>query len=539
MPDISYREVLRGILCCSKTAVLRLVYEEGLQMKITDLEQFNRIMIQCHDNPDADTIASGYGLYCYFRSKGRAVRLVYSGRNQIQKSNLKLMVEKLELPVEYISTRQAAALEPQELLITVDCQYGAGNVTKLAAERIATIDHHQVETEITEWSEIRPELGSCSTLVWKLLAEEGFEIDGQSGLGTALYYGLYSDTNQFSELHNPLDMDMIDALPVDNGLITLFRNSNISLKELEIAGIALIRYSYNDDYEFAVIKSQPCDPNILGLISDFLLQVDAVKTCVVFNEADDGYKFSVRSCIREVNASELAAYLAEDMGSGGGHYEKAGGFISLRRYEEKFPTMHTEGYFNNRMTEYFDSFQVIYAENYDVDISSMKPYLKRKIPVGYVKAEEILPVGTPITVRTLEGDIDLTVEENLYIMIGIKGEIYPNRREKFMESYRTIEQSYNELETLGVTEYVPTIKNRENGKNLLLTDYAKVCIPTGEVHIYAKPLEKGVKIFTAWDKSKYMLGRPGDYLAVRCDDPHDIYVVERDLFLKSYDEMQL
>ena len=108
-----------------------------------------------------------------------------------------------------------------------------------------------------------------------------------------------------------------------------------------------------------------------------------------------------------------------------------------------------------------------------------------------------------------------------------------------MESYRTIEQSYNELETLGVTEYVPTIKNRENGKNLLLTDYAKVCIPTGEVHIYAKPLEKGVKIFTAWDKSKYMLGRPGDYLAVRCDDPHDIYVVERDLFLKSYDKMQL
>ena len=131
-------------MCCSKTAVLRLVYEEGLQMKLTDLEQFNRIMIQCHDNPDADTIASGYGLYCYFRSKGRAVRLVYSGRNQIQKSNLKLMVEKLELPVEYISTRQAAALEPQELLITVDCQYGAGNVTKLAAERIAKIGRAHV-----------------------------------------------------------------------------------------------------------------------------------------------------------------------------------------------------------------------------------------------------------------------------------------------------------------------------------------------------------------------------------------------------------
>lgn len=508
-------------------------------MRLSDLEQFSRITIQCHDNPDADAIASGYGLYCFFRSRNKQVRLLYSGRNQIQKSNLKLMVEKLRLPVEYIPVEQAASLFVEGLLITVDCQYGAGNVTKLAAENVAIIDHHQAEVEAGKWTEIRPGLGSCATLVWKMLTEEGFEIRDDEGLGTALYYGLYSDTNQFSELHNPLDMDMIDELPVDNGLITLFRNSNISLKELEIAGIALIRYSYNDDYEFAVIKSQPCDPNILGLISDFLLQVDAIKTCVVFNEVNDGYKFSVRSCIREVNASELAAYLAEGMGSGGGHYEKAGGFISLRRYEEKFPTMHTEGYFNNRMTEYFDSFEIIYAENYEADLSTMKPYLKRKIPVGYVKADEVLPVGTLITIRTLEGDVDMRVEEDLYIMIGIKGEVYPNRRAKFMESYKTLDQKYNEREILDTTEYAPTIKNRENGENLPLTDFARLCVPTGETHIHARPLEKGVKVFTAWDKSKYMLGRPGDYLAVRSDDLHDVYVVERNIFARSYDEIQI
>ena len=464
---------------------------------------------------------------------------MYSGRNRIRKSNLKLMVEKLELPVEYIPVEQAAALTLEGLLITVDCQYGAGNVTKLAAENVAVIDHHQAEMEAAKWWEIHPGLGSCSTLVWKMLTEEGFEIRDDRGLGTALYYGLYSDTNQFSELHNPLDMDMIDDLPVDNGLITLFRNSNISLKELEIAGIALIRYSYNDDYEFAVIKSQPCDPNVLGLISDFLLQVDAIKTCVVFNEVNDGYKFSVRSCIREVNASELAAYLAEGMGSGGGHYEKAGGFISLRRYEEKFPTLHTEGYFNNRMTEYFDSFEVIYAEKYEADLSTMKSYVKRRIPLGYVRAGEILPVGTPITIRTLEGDIDLTVEEDLYIMIGVKGEVYPNRRAKFMDSYEMLDQPYNNSAALSVTEYAPTIKNRESGETLPLTEIAKLCMPTGEVHIHARPLGKGVKVFTAWDKNKYMLGRPGDYLAVRCDDRHDIYVVERDIFSRSYDEIQI
>ena len=145
-------------------------------MRLSDLEQFSRITIQCHDNPDADTLASGYGLYCFFQSRDKQVRLVYSGRNRIQKSNLKLMVEKLNLPVEYIPVEQAASMAVEGLLITADCQYGAGNVTKLTAENVAIIDHHQAEVEAAEWTEIRPGLGSCATLVWKMLTEEGFEI---------------------------------------------------------------------------------------------------------------------------------------------------------------------------------------------------------------------------------------------------------------------------------------------------------------------------------------------------------------------------
>lgn len=502
-------------------------------MRLADLEKFDKITVQCHDNPDADALASGYGLYCYFRSKGKDVRLVYSGRNEIQKSNLTLMVDQLKLPVEYVPPK-ADGIPVDGLLITVDCQYGAGNVTGLISENVAVIDHHQVEKKAPPLSVITPHLGSCSTLVWKLLRDEEFDFGSDEYLATALYYGLYTDTNQFSELYNPLDMDMREALNVNKSLITLFRNSNLSLKELEIAGIAMIRYSYNDDYEFAVIKAQPCDPNILGLISDFLLQVDAIKTCVVFNEVPDGYKFSVRSCIKEVNASELAAFLSQDIGSGGGHYEKAGGFISLWRYEENFPTLHTEAYFNNRMTQYFDSFELIYAEDYQADLSEMKQYMKRNIPVGYVKADRVLPVGTPITIRTLEGDIELTVDEDLYIIIGIKGEVYPNRREKFERSYRVLDQKYQPSTEL---EYVPTIKDRMDGSTLTLTDFAGVCVPTGSVKIYAKELDRGVKVFTAWDKEKYMLGKPGDRLAVRCDDLHDVYVVEKEIFDKSYDEV--
>lgn len=78
-------------------------------MRLADLEQYNPITIQCHDNPDADALGSAYGLYCYFRDRGKQVRMIYSGFSRIQKANLRMMCDKLKLPIEYVE-REAAAL---------------------------------------------------------------------------------------------------------------------------------------------------------------------------------------------------------------------------------------------------------------------------------------------------------------------------------------------------------------------------------------------------------------------------------------------
>ena len=518
-------------------------------MNLKDLEGYEEIVIQCHDNPDADTLGAGYGLYCFYKDRGKKVRMVYSGRSQIRKSNLVLLLENVAIPVEYVSPAdiESGVCLPElgkenSILITVDCQYGAGNVTKILAMAVAVIDHHQVEIEpennpIIRYHQIRSDLASCSTLVWDLLRKAGYQADDEAGLGSALYYGLYTDSNQLTEVYNPLDRDMMDQIPHDNSLIMMLKNSNLSLSELEVAGIAMLRYSFNEEYGFAVIKSQPCDPNILGLISDFLLQVDKIRVCVVFNETNDGYKLSVRSCIKEVNASELAAFLTNKIGSGGGHYEKAGGFISRKLYHEQQETLHIEAYINSRMTEYFDTYEIIYAKDYEADPRGMKVYEKKKLPLGFVRARDVLPVGTPITVRSLEGDIDQIVEDDLIIMIGVKGEVYPNREEKFLRSNEILDRKYVYEECTLDHTYVPTIKNRITGQNHLLTEYAHVCVPTGSVKIYAKQLERGVKVFTAWDKEKYMLGKPGDYLAVRFDDLHDVYVIEEKIFGQTYQEV--
>ena len=40
-------------------------------MQLKDLLKYNDIVIQCHDNPDADALASGYALWWYLTKNGR------------------------------------------------------------------------------------------------------------------------------------------------------------------------------------------------------------------------------------------------------------------------------------------------------------------------------------------------------------------------------------------------------------------------------------------------------------------------------------
>lgn len=106
--------------------------------------------------------------------------------------------------------------------------------------------------------------------------------------------------------------------------------------------------------------------------------------------------------------------------------------------------------------------------------------------------------------------------------------------QKFRRVYEILGKEYRAREYLEKSEYVPVVKDRDTGKDMRLTDYAEMCVPKENSLIYARPLEKGVKVFTSLDKTKYMPGEPGDYLAVSGDDLSDIYVVEKGHFGESY-----
>jgi len=476
-------------------------------VKLRELLEFNQIIVQCHDNPDADAIASGYALYQYLKRNGKEVRLIYSGRSVIRKSNLVIMVRELEIPIEHV--RNTERESPAELLVTVDCQYGEGNVTLYPAQTVAVIDHHRVSRKMPVLSEIQSNLGACATLLWNMLKEEGIDVNEDEKLATALYYGLFTDTGGMEVIYHEKDMELRDNAKYDEGLLTKLRNANISIEELETAGAALLRCDYNEQYRFAVVKSGPCDPNVLGLISDMVLEVDAVDVCVVFSVLSNGVKLSVRSCLEEVKANELAAKLCMGMGSGGGHHIKAGGFMQMglltKAYEEYCRKIGTEprmeldemglleqpsmsaikSYLEYRMVEYFDKRDEAEAVIFDLDGTLLNTLGDLTDSVNTALEKYGLPICTTEEVQSFVGN----GLRNLMLQAVEEGEAFPQFEELFLffkDYYRT----HCNIKTApyeGILELMKELK----GRNI------KMAIVSNKIDAGVKELnEKFFKEFT-------------------------------------------
>ena len=449
-------------------------------MKLRELLEFNQIIVQCHDNPDADAIASGYALYRYLKDHGKDVRLVYCGRNVIRKSNLVIMVKELEIPIEHI--RNVEKENPAELLVTVDCQYGEGNVTLYPAQTVSVIDHHRVNRKMPALSRIQSNLGSCSTLLWDMLVEEGVDVNADEKIATALYYGLFTDTGGLEVIYHEKDMQLRDNAKYDEALLTKLRNANISIEELETAGAALLRCDYNEQYRFAVVKAGPCDPNVLGLISDIVLEVDAVDVCVVFSMQPNGIKLSVRSCLEEVRANELAAKLCMGMGSGGGHYVKAGGFMQMRLLTKEYeaycrkigtePRMELDeagilerpslsaikSYLEYRMVEYFDKKDEAHAVIFDLDGTLLDTLEDLTDAVNVALEKYNLPTCSMEEVKGFVGN----GLKNLMLQAVEEGEAFPQFEELFA-FFKEYYQTHCNIKTApyeGVLELMRELKGR-------------------------------------------------------------------------------
>lgn len=294
-----------------------------------------------------------------------------------------------------------------------------------------------------------------------------------------------------------------------------------------------MNYQIEEKNNYALIQAETEDggADTLGELCEAFIQEHSLSLCVACREDPSGCKFVVRSTSDATRADEVAGYLSEAVGAGGGQHQKAGGFLSAYLFQETEKERTYDVYLWEKLKQYFEEYQVIHADEYQPQLDLMERYEKKKIKLGVVRTIDFLKEGTPILIRTMEGDMECVSAKDLYIMIGIDGEVYPIRQEKFEHSYEFTDgvPEYD-------SEYEPVIHNTITGEPYRLLPFRKTCQAKGVSYIYAKQMKKPVKIFTQWDQSKYLKGAKGDYLAVRGDDFNDVYIIEKSVFLRSYEK---
>ena len=500
-------------------------------MSLSELAGYGDITIQCHDVPDADAIASGFALKKFMESRGASARLIYGGRDKVTKPDLISMLELLDIQLEYVNE-----LPRRRLLITVDSQYGAGNIQKFDADKTAVFDHHRPEIPDGPDVVINPSLGSCSTLIWDLMNGEKFDFASNMDVATALFYGLFTDTNSFSEMRHPRDRDLADLKAINRRIINRLKYSSLTIRDLKTVSNALS--SPRLVGKIGLLETERCDPNLLGFASDIARSVEQFDCSVVYCRMPAGLKLSIRSAVREMMANELAAFLAKDVGSGGGGMEKAGGYIGFAGIEKAFPGTKPEDFLEKRVEEYQTNFDYVYSNNHNLDFDSMPQFRKLKIPVGFTPSTAVFPDGTPVTIRTLEGDIDLEVSGEVYLMIGVDGEVYPIKKAKHERDYEARGEPY----CIADAEYEPVVINRITGRKESLSSFARTCVPGNEKIIRARELAGDTKVFTKWDEEKYFYGRAGDYIAAPMPAApgagyDDVYIIRRSIFEKTYERV--
>lgn len=496
-------------------------------MDISRLLEFDNIIIQCHNFPDADTIAAGYAMYRYFRLSGKNPRLVYCGSRKISKPDLMMLIEELNIPLEYVEEPDCV---PQ-LLLNVDCVYGESNVTPWAAENYAAVDHHRSAANSpfygSELYDIRPGCSSCSSIIAHLLRSAGFDPNDDITVATALYYGLYTDTGGLIGLSQGADRDLRDFTEYDREIISQLTNSNLSLEELRLVGKALTTMRHDEKIRFGIAQADGCDPNMLGLISDLILQVNSVDFCVVCALIPSGVKISVRSCLSDVSAADVARVLTSGIGSGGGGDSKAGGLIGY------CPGIFNEGdnpmdFIHRKISDFYESFEIIHCNTIPYNIDEMHLYRKRRKKRGYVRSTDILPAGTVFYVRSRLNDLKVKADDSVYIMMTETGITYTIEEKKLYSSYNAENMPFRPE-----VEYPPCIIDGHN--RIALMPFLRSCLANPETTVYAKELTRCTKLFTSLQEDKFMLGKEGDFLVMRKDDMKDMYISPKVAFMGNYD----
>ncbi len=287
------------------------------------------VLILTHDNPDPDALASGRALVVLLQTAWNIPsRLLYSGL--VARAENRAMLNLLT--PEWEHARMLSGLEAYTAIALVDTQPGAGNnsLPDEIVPRIVLDHHHPYRERLKEvrHADVRPRIGATATILYQYLEAAQVELD--SALATALFYGLKTDTRGLSRGASPADEDAYVKLLslIDRQLLI----------QIEQAGLPRIYFNaFNRGLHAARVYRRAVTADLGGMhrpdlaaeMADLLIRLEGAQAVLCLGEYSQTLQLSIRTMPLSQDAGLLVQQIIIEPGKAGGHGTMAGGQVPL------------------------------------------------------------------------------------------------------------------------------------------------------------------------------------------------------------------
>jgi len=311
--------------------------ENGRDTRLTSLLAAVRgrknSLIQVHNNPDPDALASAVGMRAlYKRFLGIDSRIVFGGIVGRAENRAMLRLLRIE-----IVPHSKVKYDECDLLTLVDTQPGAGH-TELSREHVpqVVIDHHPQRERpdgVLYW-DVEREYGATSTIVAEFFLHNNMAVP--TDVATALMYGIKSDTHGLGEEATNEDIVAYQGLFRfgDAGIVAQIESARVPRSYYAIFERA-IENAHIYDHACVSHLSKIDNPDMVAEMADFLLRCESLRWSMVTGIYNDVLYLSVRATGTNAHAGSIARKAVGVMGTAGGHGRMAGGQVPLGEADKK------------------------------------------------------------------------------------------------------------------------------------------------------------------------------------------------------------
>jgi nanoRNase/pAp phosphatase (c-di-AMP/oligoRNAs hydrolase) len=292
------------------------------------------VAVLMHPNPDPDAMGSALAVAAMADAVGTPATIQYPG--EIRHPENRAFETVLDCSFERLDA--AAGLDGEDVVL-VDHNEPRGFGGADFVEPYAVVDHHPGDGEGEAFTDVRPDRGSCASILTEYLQQRGWSNDSEASgqvvsprVATGLLYGIQSDTTAFTRgcTHAEFEAAAFLFPAADGDSLDRIANPEVDGETLDVKAKAI--RDRRKDGSFLVSDVETLSNlDALPTAAEELVRLEGVSVSVVMGEANGAIHLSGRSRDDRVHMGKALERATGELSdaSAGGHARMGGGRIEL------------------------------------------------------------------------------------------------------------------------------------------------------------------------------------------------------------------